>query len=403
MFAFYPLFTRKRYQKKDTTMKTIQVRVLFDRKGQATAKKAALIQLEVRYNKERRFIGTGVKVFKGQFKNGRVLGRIDADTLNDKINTLYKQVHDIYNESVKKHIPFTLSMLDDGKVEQSKTPFIDFCKKRTKEKRCSDSTFRQNQLFCNILEMFGGINTFNDVTLTKIHFFDDWLKKHNGVKTKRPLTDNSIKAYHSRMRAFISEAVSFGLIEQNPYSRFRTGRCQTAPRMYLTMEEIEMLRSWEPPTESRRIARDLFLVQCYTGLSYSDLMTTDFTVTEEHDGTIILPRTTRVKTGTQFYIMLLPPVIEILERYNYTLRKYSLVAYSYQLKLMEQETNIGKHITSHVGRHTFATTIGLGSGIPIEVVSKMLGHTNIQTTQIYANILPKQVLDGFKKIKEHVS
>lgn len=384
-------------------MKTIQVRVLFDRKGQATAKKAALIQLEVRYNKERRFIGTGVKVFKGQFKNGRVLGRIDADTLNDKINTLYKQVHDIYNESVKKHIPFTLSMLDDGKVEQSKTPFIDFCKKRTKEKRCSDATFRQNQLFCGILEMFGGIKTFKDVTLTKIHFFDDWLKKHKGVKTGRPLTDNSIKAYHSRMRAFISEAVSFGLIEQNPYSRFKTGRCQTAPRMYLTMEEIDMLRAWEPPTESRRMARDLFLVQCYTGLSYSDLMATDFSVTEEHEGTIILPRTTRVKTGTQFYIMLLPPVIEILERYNYTLRKYSLVAYSYQLKLMEQETNIGKHITSHVGRHTFATTIALGSGIPIEVVSKMLGHTNIQTTQTYAKILPKQVMEGFKQIKKVVS
>ena len=384
-------------------MKTIQVRVLFDRKGQATAKKAALIQLEVRYNKDRRFIGTGVKVFKGQFKNGRVLGRIDADTLNDKINALYKHVHDIYNEAIKKRIPFTLSMLDDGKVEQSKTPFIDFCKKRTKEKRCSNATFRQNTLFCNILEMFGGIKAFSDVTLTKIHFFDDWLKKHQGVRTGRPLTDNSIKAYHSRMRAFISEAVSFGLIEQNPYSRFKTGRCQTMPRMYLTMEEIDMLRAWQPPTESRRIARDLFLVQCYTGLSYSDLMTTDFTVTEEHEGTIILPRTTRVKTGTQFYIMLLPPVVDILERYNYTLPKYSLVAYSYQLKLMEKETNIGKHITSHVGRHTFATTIALGSGIPIEVVSKMLGHTNIQTTQIYAKILPKQVMEGFKQIKKVVS
>ena len=387
-------------------MKTIQVRVLFDRKGQATTKKAALIQLEVRYNKERRFIGTGVKVFKGQFKNGRVLGRIDADTLNDKINTLYKHVHDIYNEAIKKRIPFTLSMLDDGKVEQSKTPFIDFCKKRTKEKRCSNATFRQNTLFCNILEMFGGIKTFSDVTLTKIHFFDDWLKKHQGVRTGRPLTDNSIKAYHSRMRAFVSEAVSFGLIESNPYSRFKTGRCQTAPRMYLTMEEIYMLRTWEPPKSrdnSRRKALDLFLVQCYTGLSYSDLMATDFTKAENHNGNLILPRTTRVKTGTQFYIMLLPPVLEILERYDYKLPFLHMSTYSIQLKHIEKESNLGKHITSHVGRHTFATTIALGSGIPIEVVSKMLGHTNIQTTQIYAKILPKQVMEGFAKIKDHVS
>ena len=239
-----------------------------------------------------------------------------------------------------------------------------------------------------------------------IHLFDDWLKKHKGVRTNRSLTDNSVKAYHSRMRAFISEAVSFGIITQNPYDQFKTGRCQTMPRMYLTMEELDMLRTWQPPKSrdnSRQKALDLFLIQCYTGLSYSDLMATDFTITEEHEGNLILPRTTRVKTGTQFYIMLLPPVLEILNRYSFKPPYMSLQSYSAQLKLIEEETNIGKHITSHVGRHTFATTIALGSGIPIEVVSKMLGHTNIQTTQIYAKIMPKQVLEGFHQIKKVVS
>lgn len=384
-------------------MKTIQVRVLFDRKGQATQKKAALVQLEVRFNNDRKFIGTGVKVFKGQFKNGRIVGRSDADTLNDKINTLYKYVHDIYNESLSNRIPFTLSMLDNGKVHQSKTPFLDWCRKRTEEKRCSASTRRQNNLFCNLLEHFGRILSFDDATLPNIHRFDDWLKTYIGRSTGRPLTDNSIKAYHSRMRAFLSEATSFGLIKQNPYDLFKCGRCQTMPRMYLTMEELNMLRSWNPPTRSRHIALDLFLIQCYTGLSYSDLMATDFTNTEVHNGNLILPRTTRIKTGTQFYIMLLQPVIDILVRYNYRLPRFSLQAYTRQLSCIEKETNIGKHITSHVGRHTFATTIALGSGIPIEVVSKMLGHTNIQTTQIYAKILPKQVELGFEQIKKVVS
>ena len=384
-------------------MKTIQVRVLFDRKGQATTKKAALVQLEVRFNKERKFISTGVKVFKGQFKNGRIVGRSDADTLNEKINTLYKYVHDVYNESLNKRIPFSLSMLDDGKVYQSKTPFLDWCRKRTEEKRSSASTRRQNNLFCNLLEHFGRILSFDDATLPNIHRFDDWLKTHIGQKTGRPLTDNSVKAYHSRMRAFLSEAASFGLIKQNPYDLFKCGRCQTMPRMYLTMEELNMLRTWNPPTKSRQIALHLFLVQCYTGLSYSDLMATDFTKAEEHSGNLILPRTTRIKTGTQFYIMLLQPVIDILEQYNYHLPQVTLQAYTRQLSIIEKETNIGKHITSHVGRHTFATTIALGSGIPIEVVSKMLGHTNIQTTQIYAKILPKQVEQGFEQIKKVVS
>lgn len=383
-------------------MKTIQVRVLFDRKGQATSKKAALIQLEVRFNKDRKFIGTGVRVLKGQFKNGRVVGRSDADTLNDKINSLYKYIHDIYSESLNKNIPFSLSMLDDGKVYKSNTPFLDFCIKRTEEKRCSAATKRQNHLFCNILKMHGRILSFDDITLPNINRFDDWLKTHVGVKTGRPLTDNSVKAYHSRMRAFISEAASFGLIKQNPYSNFKCGRCQTAPRMYLTKEELIILRQHTARTKARKIALDLFLVQCYTGLSFSDLMNTDFTQAERHGDNLILPRTTRVKTGTQFYIMLLPPVVDILERYNYTLPRVHFNAYRLQLIALEQETGINKHITSHVGRHTFATTIALGSGIPIEVVSKMLGHTNIQTTQIYAKILPKSVFDGYQKIKEFV-
>lgn len=384
-------------------MKTIQVRVLFDRKGQATQKKAALIQLEVRYNKERKFIGTGVKVYKGQFKNGRIVGRTDAGTLNEKINTLYNHIHDIYNDCLSKRHSFSLSMLDGDTSRYSPTSFIDFCRKRTEEKRCADSTRRQNRLFVHILDMAGIIRTFDDITLPNIHLFDDWLKNHTGVRTDRPLTDNTIKAYHSRLRAFISEAVSFGHIDHNPYGQFRAGRHQDMPRVYLTMDELSTLRTYTPPTPTRRIALDLFLVQCYTGLSFSDLMATDFTTAENHDGTLILPRTTRVKTGTQFHIMLLPPVIDILERYNYTLPKVHFNSYRLQLIEIEHETRIGKHITSHVGRHTFATTIALGSGIPIEVVSKMLGHTNIQTTQIYAKILPKQVVEGFQRIKEHVS
>ena len=384
-------------------MKQIQIRVLFDRKKQATAKKTSLVQLEVRYDGVRKFMSTGVKVYKGQFKNGRIVGRADSDMLNERINAVCRQVNDIYISSVKENRHFTLSMLDDDTTQYSDCSFIDFINKRTIEKRIASSSRKNNHLFCRFFENFGLIRTFQDITLPNIHVFDNYLKKYVSSHTGKPLEPNSIKVYHSILRMFISEAVSFGLIEQNPYRQFRQGRPQTKPRVYLTMDELVALRNYQPPTKTRRIALDLFLIQCYTGLSYSDLMATDFTITEEHEGNIILPRTTRVKTGTQFYIMLLPQVAEILERYSYKLPQYGFVAYTNQLKLIEKESMIGKHITSHVGRHTFATTVALGSGIPIEVVSKMLGHTNIQTTQIYAKILPKQVMEGFKQIKKVVS
>lgn len=383
-------------------MKTIQIRVLFDRKGQATSKKAALVQIEVRYDKQRKFIGTGVKVFKGQFKNGRIVGRADADNLNDKVNAMCRKINDIYTECLNTHCNFTLSMLDNQKSDTSGESFIDFIRKRTEEKRSSHATYRQNHLFIGLLEMFGGIRTFADITLPNVRAYDDWLKAYRGIKTGKPLQGNSIKSYHGRLRSFINEAITYGIIKENPYAQFKQGRFKTQPRTYLTMEELNTLRTWTPPTPAYYKALDLFIVQCYTGLSYSDLMKTDFTKAEEHEGTLIIPRTTRVKTGTQYYMMLLPPVIEILERNKWQLPKISLTYYGNLLASIDKYTGINKHITSHVGRHTFATTIALGSEIPIEVVSKMLGHTNIQTTQIYAKIMPKQVMDGFKKIREHV-
>ena len=384
-------------------MKTIQIRVLFDRKGQATNKKTALIQLEVRYNKERKFIGTGIKVFKNQFKNGRVVGRVDADSLNDKISALCRKVNGLYTQCLNTHCEFSLPMLDNQLSDNSEKSFLDFIRKRTEETAVSESTRRQNRLLSNLLDQFGCIRTFADITLPNIRTFDSWLTSYKNAYTGKPLQGNSIKSYHGRLRFFINEAISFGIIKENPYSQFKQGRFKTQPRTYLTMDEINILRSWTPPSPSYYHALDLFIVQCYTGLSYSDLMNTDFTNTEEHDGMLIIPRTTRVKTGTQYYMMLLPPVIEILERNHWNLPKISLSYYGRLLASIDKYTGINKHITSHVGRHTFATTVALGSGIPIEVVSKMLGHTNIQTTQIYAKILPKQVMEGFKQIKKVVS
>lgn len=384
-------------------MKQVYVRAVFDRKHLATSKRAALVQLEVRYGNERKFMSTGVKVFKGQFKNGRVTGRVDADILNEKIEALYRHIHNIATECIRRNVNFSMSFLEGDEAEYFNMSFIDFIEKRMSEKRYAASSMKNLRMFYGLfVNLFGKIKTFNDITLPNIKIFDSFLKNHIGTKTGRPLTANSIKVYHSILRMFISEAVEFGLVDKHPYSQFRQGRFQTTQRIYLTMEELDMLRHHKASTRYRQEALDLFIVQCYTGMAYSDLAVTDFNDIEEHEGNYILPRRTRIKTGTQYYIMLLPPVLEILRKYEFELPKLGYVNYSKHLKALDKETGLNKNITSHVGRHTFATTIALGSGIPIEVVSKMLGHTNIQTTQIYAKILPKSVFDGFNKIQDHI-
>ena len=99
----------------------------------------------------------------------------------------------------------------------------------------------------------------------------------------------------------------------------------------------------------------------------------------------------RVKTGTRSAIPLLPVALAIITKYRYKLPYYSNQKLNEYLKEVATIANINKHLTSHIGRHTFATTITLGKGVPIETVSLMLGHTSISTTQIYAKVTDYKV------------
>ena len=104
----------------------------------------------------------------------------------------------------------------------------------------------------------------------------------------------------------------------------------------------------------------------------------------------------RKKTNEDYFIALMPSAVEILEKYDYQLPIISNMKYNDYLKVVAAMAGV-QPLTSHMGRHTFAV-YALNKGVPIEVVSKILGHTDIKTTSIYAKIVGKSVLDAFKKI-----
>ena len=212
----------------------------------------------------------------------------------------------------------------------------------------------------------------------------------------------SIHFYHKTLKHYINEAKLFGYMLSNPYDQLRIDRGESRDREILTMEEIDKVSSFRSRSILANKVRDLFIVQCYTGLAYADLMTMDFRNSSAVNGVTVI-KDTRQKTGSGFFITLLPRVVDILERYNWRLPHLSYDVYNRNLKAIILSCGIDKHVTTHTGRHTFATTIALGAGIPIEVVSKMLGHKDIKTTQIYAKIMPEQVLEGFSKIRQHIS
>ena len=135
----------------------------------------------------------------------------------------------------------------------------------------------------------------------------------------------------------------------------------------------------------RRI-KDLFIFQIYTGLAYADLQALskdNIEVGVDGRQWIVINRT---KTGNRSAIPILPRALEVLNRYNYNLPLCSNQKFNSYLKEIATTCGISKSITTHTARHTFATTITLSHKVPIETVSRMLGHTDLKTTQIYAKV-----------------
>jgi site-specific recombinase XerD len=206
------------------------------------------------------------------------------------------------------------------------------------------------------------------------------------------MVPTSVRNYHAVFSKYVRQAIKEGLISNDPLLQIELPKGKGKEICYLTQEELELVE--KASLTGRKIqARDLFLFACYTGLAYVDI------VKIRKDDVMMVegkPYITdrRHKTGSTYKLRLLPKAMAILKKYNYNLDILSNPHANVELKKIERITGIKKHISMHVGRHTFAT-IALSSGVRIETVSRMLAHSSIRTTQIYAKVLQKDVDEGF--------
>ena len=179
-------------------------------------------------------------------------------------------------------------------------------------------------------------------------------------------------------------------------------------RDFLSEEEIQTLLSKEFGNDRLNQVRDIFIFSCFTGLAYVDakrLKRSDVAIGMDGEKWIF---TKRKKTDSPTRIPLLPTVLDIMEHYKnheQCIKNDSLLPVPSNAKLnaylkeIADICGIKKHLTFHIARHTFATTITLNNGVPIETVSKMLGHKSIKITQIYAKILDRRVSDDMQILR----
>ncbi|MFH0895157.1 MAG: site-specific integrase [Bacteroidota bacterium] len=228
------------------------------------------------------------------------------------------------------------------------------------------------------------------------------------LKSVRNCEHNTCMKLIKMLKKIIRINIANGWIRKDPFSGYKISY-RKVDRGFLTESELDTLINLELTDEYHQYARDCFVFGCFTGLAYSDLksLSSDNLFLSE-DGKLWI-QTKRKKTDSSCHIPVLPMAQKILDKYEnnpHCIKKNRLLPVpcnqklNFYLKEVTEKTNIKKRITTHLARHTFATTVTLNNDIPIESVSKMLGHSSINMTKIYARLLDKKIGQDMEKLFE---
>ena len=394
----------------------ITTAIVWDHRGRTKAGSEGPLEVRVTVDRKPYYINTGIKVRKTEWKAGMIVNRPDADTLRARLNILYKKIETEINTAIDEGRQIDVTDIKRRAwvlmADETSTSFMDWCRDQIDMLTHSEGTLKHYQTMLLRLYDFDTIRRWRDVTVENIYKWDAYLHQitkpqsdadAKAGKQKENISEASIYNYHKCMKALLNRAVLFDRIQQNPYDRLK-GKFKRGDREhidYLTDEEMKAFESLRPMAGSKMaMARDLFVFQLYTGLAYSDTQNFDIGDYKLIDG-VWKNTGERIKTGVAYTSQLLPPVVAILERYNWQVPKLDNSDYNLCLKALGMACGIERPLHSHMARHTFATWM-LRHGVPIEHVSKMLGHTNITQTQRYAKIVAADIHDDFERIAEEM-
>lgn len=338
-----------------------------------------------------------------------------AKELNGFLDVLQGKAFDIQKKLITVGLDVTIESfinLWQGKKEKTRMllEIFEHHNKQVKEligQQYSRATFKRYETSLDhtgnsIKEYFN--QTDLAVTQLKYSFIMDY---EFWLKTKRKSNPNSTLKYLTNFKKIVNICLKNGWLDKNPFIGFKMTKKGT-DRPYLSQEELDLIKSKTFVSDSLNQVRDIFLFSCYTGLAYADiqkLTSADVSIGIDGEKWIF---TKREKTETPLPIPLLPPALEVIDKYsshpeclnsNRLLPLPSNQKMNGYLHEIEAICGINKNLTYGTARHTFATTVTLTNGVPIETVSKMLGHKSLCTTQHYANILDLKVSKDMSALK----
>jgi len=269
------------------------------------------------------------------------------------------------------------------------------------------STWRKyNKTFERLKSFMKKNYQVEDMRLDELDF--KFIREYDAyLRTDFKLQPNTIASTVRRVKTVIRLAMDLGWLAHNPFIAMKL-KIEEVYRDYLTSEELNQMAIKQFKIRRLATVRDLFVFSCYTGLSYADTvkLELDDVFTGEDGGQWL--QSHRTKNNNRVRIPLLAPALKLIEYYQNDPRRPDSKLFppisnqkaNQYLKEIAKALHIKKKLTYHVARHTFATTVTLTNGVPLETVGQMLGHKSIKSTQLYARVTDMKVRADMEPLKE---
>ena len=346
-------------------------------------------------------------------------GNEEARTINSHLDYLKNQVLEAEKRLFKKDINVTSEILKKelfgiADTKRMLIPIFQDHNDRIKElvgKEYAPGTLeRYKTSLSHTIEFLEWKYKISDIEINKIDyaFVTDY---EFFLRSVRNCANNTAVKYIKNFNKIIKLCLANDWMDKNPFANYKS-KVKEVERVYLSEEEIQSIINKDFKNERLSLVRDIFLFSCFTGLAYIDvknLTKSHISIGIDGDKWIF---THRQKTETASKIPVLPVTQMIINKYadhpqsvneDKLLPILSNQKMNAYLKEIAAVCEIDKELTFHIARHTFATTVTLTNGVPIESVSKMLGHKNLRTTQHYAKVLDKKVSEDMKILRDKFS
>jgi site-specific recombinase XerD len=339
----------------------------------------------------------------------------EATETNAKIERILLSVNAAFDNLVKRNVVFTATSVKEmmqGCIN-GQTTLLQVFDSMLEETKSRVGIDRKPATYRSIRQVKDSIANFvsskygtKDMAFGQMtnQFISDY---EHFLFNEQRITATTAHKYFTYLKMACHKAYKEGVTDKHLFTQYREPTIHQKTPRTITPDDFQRIVNLQIPAEKESliISRDLLLIACYTGMAYADAVsvTTENLYTDEN-GSLWL-KYKRKKTGVQAMVKLLPEAIELISKYENAGQSTLMPQQNYDfllknLKAIAEMAGCTQHITHHMGRHYYASILTLANDVPIDVISKMLGHTNVRTTQVYAMVTQDKLFEEADKFIE---